>query len=332
LKKLTNLLKLLFATLLFIASVSHLNAATLYSITNQYIWDASGTWSYTNGGASCGCIPVGGDVIIVRSTDSISVPTNINVATPSVTVQIYGNLNITGFLDLNGTGSVVNIYTGGKITSNGSSSSKLRIGGTGTAEYTGNDGTINGPWTITNGSSGPNSSLLPVTFISFTGKSNGNSIALSWSTAEEINNNFFEVQKSTDGVNFITLANEPANGNHSYSYTDGAFTQRSYYRLKQVDLNGNYTFYTILEFNPESNLELVVSPNPAADNNFTISFNSLSSTISMKLQDANGKEIYSKSTSNGMIDGAELPVLVPGVYYVNANDGQSSLIKKIVIQ
>src|SRR6187402_2810917 len=130
------------------------NAATLYSTTAGGEWNTSGTWTLnSNGTGNCSCTPVAGDILNVRAGTTVSagsdltsasairiyiyglldIPGNVNVGAAAATIEVYngGELNITGFLDLGNSSSVLNIFTGGLLNSNGSNSSKIRIGGTG---------------------------------------------------------------------------------------------------------------------------------------------------------------------------------------------------------
>jgi hypothetical protein len=74
----------------------------------------------------------------------------------------------------------------------------------------------------------------------------GNAIKLNWQTASEKNNNYFEIQRSTDGVQFeviaLMFAKEDAEKGAAYRYTDQQFTKLNagniYYRLRIIDISG----------------------------------------------------------------------------------------------
>ena len=93
---------------------------------------------------------------------------------------------------------------------------------------------------------------LPVTLTNFDGVlQNGNAL-LSWSTATEINNKGFELQKSMDGQVFTDIGFVAGNGNsslvHNYNYTDiDVLSGSNYYRLKQIDLDGRFTYSSIIK-------------------------------------------------------------------------------------
>ena len=99
------------------------------------------------------------------------------------------------------------------------------------------------------------SAPLPVEFISFVITKNSESSALiSWSTAIEINNHHFEIQKSEDGINFQTIAIVAGYLNSSsivnYSFIDtNPYSEISYYRIKQVDIDEKSSYSAIVSIN-----------------------------------------------------------------------------------
>lgn len=94
-------------------------------------------------------------------------------------------------------------------------------------------------------------SALPVELLEFIGNVNGYDATLSWETESEMNSDYYDLQKSIDGVNWNSIATIPAAGNSTklihYSYIDGNLVDGIYYyRLKQVDYNGQYKIYDIV--------------------------------------------------------------------------------------
>jgi hypothetical protein len=93
---------------------------------------------------------------------------------------------------------------------------------------------------------------LPIELISFDGQCNNSEVELNWVTASETNNDYFTIQKSSDGISFINVGNINGAGNSNiyeyYSYNDEPYANNitTYYRLKQTDFNGNYTFSKII--------------------------------------------------------------------------------------
>jgi Concanavalin A-like lectin/glucanases superfamily len=89
---------------------------------------------------------------------------------------------------------------------------------------------------------------LPVNFSAFTATKSGTQALLQWQTAQEENSHDFNIQRSTDGVNYVSIGDVPAAGNSStptnYTFTDVAPANgMNYYRLKETDLN-SYSMYS----------------------------------------------------------------------------------------
>jgi len=94
-------------------------------------------------------------------------------------------------------------------------------------------------------------SVLPVTLVSLSATPRDNTVHLQWTTAYESNNKGFEVQRSTDGNHWSTIGFVAGVGNSTgtshYNYSDQNLSSgRYYYRLKQVDLDGRFTYSAIV--------------------------------------------------------------------------------------
>ena len=167
--------------------------------------------------------------------------------------------------------------------------------------------------------------VLPVKLTSFA-VSNLNSKALvKWSIATELNAKSFIVERSADGTNYTSVAEVIAKGNSntvsSYSFTDATPSAgKSFYRLKQVDMDGNFTYSAIVLFSldTKSGNNVSVFPNPAKG--FTVASVTAvkDETIQMQLINAAGKQIFSRTEkiTKGLnsITLNDLDKLVPGYY------------------
>ena len=103
---------------------------------------------------------------------------------------------------------------------------------------------------------------MPIELLSFTAEPKNAHIELNWFTANEISNDYFDVQRSFDGVNFTSIDKINGAGNStqvlSYSAVDDApLTGISYYRLKQTDYDGktSYSDVEAVEFNNRNEFE-----------------------------------------------------------------------------
>ncbi len=120
-------------------------------------------------------------------------------------------------------------------------------------------------------------SALPLNLLGFNGMVKNNQVVLTWSTANEINNKGFDIERSADGQNFYTIGFATAKGNASsitsYSFTDTKRSESSFYRLKQIDNDGNYKYSRIIQINFVNSdaYKIAITPNPLS-NSATISF------------------------------------------------------------
>ncbi len=136
---------------------------------------------------------------------------------------------------------------------------------------------------------------LPLTLLSFTGNKQDRYNVLQWITGMEENVSHFEVQRSVDGVNYSTITNVPAKNipsGSSYSYNDFLqglnLSDNVYYRLKMVDIDGQFSYSGIilLRANPESDL---VVTNPFS-NSLAITYTSRQvQTVKIDLYDGKGR-------------------------------------------
>lgn len=119
----------------------------------------------------------------------------------------------------------------------------------------------------------PSSGLLPVDYLEpLAGRhEQGTCNILTWTTALEINNDYFNLQRSTDGIDFTPIAIIDGQGNatieHNYSYIDNNYkTGINYYRLMQVDFDGHREFSNIAAVNAQlPEVAMQIYPNPASD-------------------------------------------------------------------
>lgn len=105
-------------------------------------------------------------------------------------------------------------------------------------------------------------SPLPVDLISFTASKSEFSVELKWSTASEVNNSHFEIYKSTDIENFEQIGTVYGKGNSQviaeYQFIDRNLKGAQFYRLKQVDYDGQFEYSDIISVKgEESNREIL---------------------------------------------------------------------------
>jgi hypothetical protein len=134
--------------------------------------------------------------------------------------------------------------------------------------------------------------------INLTGAADKGTVGLNWTAVSEVTIQSFIIERSTNLNNWSALANIPGAGNsinNAYQYTDAnPVSGTNYYRIKQLDVNGNFSYSNVLAINFERNT-LSVTPNPF--NEFiNISFvdaltieGSLDSDLDVSIHDVLGK-------------------------------------------
>jgi hypothetical protein len=112
---------------------------------------------------------------------------------------------------------------------------------------------------------------LPIELLSFEASLNDNgSIQLNWITLSESNNDFFTIEKSTNANDWQVVKEIEGNGNSTeeiryQTYDHNPYTGVSYYRLKQTDFDGKYSYSQIISVEVDKREEISVYPNPTTD-------------------------------------------------------------------
>ena len=155
-------------------------------------------------------------------------------------------------------------------------------------------------WTLTNGAS-LDCTPLPVSLSSFTGKADIKSNLLEWTTLTEINNDYFIIESSTDGISFNEIGSVKGKGNSNvsvdYTFIHGNIENSTYYyRLIQVDLNGEIILSDIIKINGTEKINLDVYPNPSKGE-INIEANNLQKII---IRNINGELIDEVSTNDNL--------------------------------
>lgn len=182
---------------------------------------------------------------------------------------------------------------------------------------------------------------IPVELISFNAEIVNNNVHLSWTTATELNNSGFDIERSTDKYNFNKIGFVEGKGTttetNSYSFIDGTVSNGTYsYRLKQIDFDGSFAYSSIIEvstiipgsFNISDNY-----PNPFNPTT-NIRFNlPVESKITLKIFNSLGELVYGLSnleySAGTHILNINAAGFSSGVYFysvqVNGADGSSMI-------
>jgi hypothetical protein len=188
-------------------------------------------------------------------------------------------------------------YRGLRMANDDGASTWIDLGGTATSNGTGSIfvplTSFNSIFTLANavGFSNP----LPVELLSFTAKIQKEVVVLDWATASEMNSDFFEVQRSTDGLTYTELGRVSAAGNSNvlvrYSFNDNQPVRGvNYYRLRQVDIDGTETFSPIRSVNYIPG-KVTVFPNPVADRVVNVNMPESEEAVTISLLRADGSTV-----------------------------------------
>ena len=175
-------------------------------------------------------------------------------------------------------------------------------------------------------------SALPVTLVDFVAAQKENDVVLTWSTSFEANSDFFEVQHSTDGKNWLALGEVNSNGDskieRTYAYVhERPLAAEHYYRLRMVDNDGSYAFSRIRNIRVESNLAIAFHPNPVADW-LTIEMPNVQQLENVKIVNKAGRVVYeaNKTQFQQLPDHAiNLKQLTTGIYVIQVREQDGTL-------
>jgi hypothetical protein len=176
---------------------------------------------------------------------------------------------------------------------------------------------------------------LPVELLFFMGEYQDRKNYLNWRTVSEIENDYFILERSQDGVDFTEIATVEGNGTTSlpmdYLYVDETFSGGlNYYRLKQVDFNGyNETFKTIA-LSSDYEEDLTLFPNPTKNIIRVSSKDQLIDPI-LTVQNAMVQTVLIENFNSGN----ELVLEInekPGAYLVTIVSGNQVITRKLIVQ
>ena len=183
--------------------------------------------------------------------------------------------------------------------------------------------------------------LLPVKWLSFTAqKLNNYSVAINWSTTNELQNSHYELERSADAINFNKIATVNAGNAPSkiqeYNFTDYKATAgANYYRIKQVDADGKSSYSVIAKVIIQSDaFTWSVLPNPAKDATVFLTRKALSNAVII-LSNAAGKEVY--RIKNPVISAGQ-QIIIPlnnlsaGMYILTVKSNENIQSQKIIVQ
>lgn len=182
---------------------------------------------------------------------------------------------------------------------------------------------------------------LPISLLNFDAVPVSNFVKVSWTTTSELNNDYFLVQKSIDGINWSNIGNVKGAGNSEklvkYNFNDmNPVNGVQFYRLQQFDINGEYEFTSVVavRFNANTNNETVtVYPNPATGNTLNVNINSNEEgNATVSIINSLGQKVLEFNSLTGTAFTFDINDLASGIYTVQVSSEagvvNTQLIKK----
>ena len=295
----------------------------------------SSTDDFTNRGTSTnsGTIVVGDDM------------SNKGTFTNSNTITVGDDFTNDWSTTLNNTGDITvtdDVSNNGTIHNNGNFEVDGNYTGSGDVDGTGSLCNSDGVTDPTGGAKSVSCPIcgdggtLPVELIDFSVIYNTNIVTLSWSTASESNNDRFEVEKSTNGVDFevIGIVSGMGNSNTIQDYSFEEVNPQSgviYYRLVQIDYDGTESSSKIIKVNIQKSIEVKLYPNPVnSGENLNMVFNTEGEKI-IEVYEISGKLIRSYNTRDNKYR-VNTNELKTGIYIVRIISNDKVISKRIQIR
>ncbi|MCP4460628.1 MAG: T9SS type A sorting domain-containing protein [Cytophagales bacterium] len=188
-------------------------------------------------------------------------------------------------------------------------------------------------------------SALPVEVIEFVGSEENGIVTLNWSTATELNNDYFDVERSPDGIIYERIGTVDGNGTTKevriYNLKDTTpFLGVNYYRLKQVDYDGEFEYSNTIRVSNNfirAGLEVTVYPNPTTNENLNIQMLSGDShtPISIRIVDIAGRGFFAENLEASLEYDHKIRTMQKmssGVYFVTIKQGNFQEVRKLIIQ
>jgi hypothetical protein len=177
------------------------------------------------------------------------------------------------------------------------------------------------------------SNPVPLQLLSFTGKLSDKNILLNWTTANEVNTDYFIIERSINGVSFsndgtVSSMNNPSII-HNYQYqVKNQANGLNYFRLKMVDKDGKFSYSNIIKIQTGAVNTFSVLGNPVKDN---LSITGLKRGATLALYDNAGKMVLQKNIQDQSFS-LDLSFLSSGVYYLKYSNNGSIESKQIIKQ
>lgn len=177
--------------------------------------------------------------------------------------------------------------------------------------------------------------VLPLTWLSINGQLQNNAAIIQWATASESNTDQFEIEHSTNGINYNKVGSKTAAGNSSttkqYAFIHSSpVSGKNFYRVKQTDHNGRFSYSAVIILQNSAVKEtVIIAPNPV-QNDAVLYFNDPGSKT-IRLQNTSGQTVLTQKLPQGnsayTLNMKHLPA---GMYVLQLQTGNETTVHKII--
>ncbi len=176
---------------------------------------------------------------------------------------------------------------------------------------------------------------LPVQLINFKAEKLADAVSLQWSTASEINNDYFTVERSAEGSSFTAIATVKAGSassqSQAYEVKDAApLHGLNYYRLKQTDKDGKVAYSAVktVEWDGSGTLRVTIAPQPMKAQS-TVTFFAKAGSTNFMIYNAQGAAVQTYKLNRNSNGNAQLNIqkdrLTPGIYFYKIFNGNQEM-------
>jgi hypothetical protein len=180
--------------------------------------------------------------------------------------------------------------------------------------------------------------VLPVTWLHFTGVAKSKGIALNWATANEINNDYFNVEYSTDGWTFTEVGKVMSLGDNEgiqqYDfYHQETLSAKNYYRLTQVDFDGKSSISEVVEVEAITDLNNIrIFPNPIGKQLSIVLLEEAESPLTVTIYNTVGQEVLAAKVITDKTLTLDVSSLPKGSYFIKIQGATTAFNQKIIKQ
>ena len=142
---------------------------------------------------------------------------------------------------------------------------------------------------------------LPITLLNFNGENKEGKVQLTWTSGVEINADYYSIERSMDGKNFVAINkvkayNRKAGANYLFTDNTGSIGDKAYYRLKLADKNGYNSYSSVISISGIPSNALSIFPNPVRDNLSLQIHNKKAETVVVTITDLTDRVIIQQTT------------------------------------